>query len=286
MRILVSGNGQYDTAISVINQVGLFHFLVKPWDPVDLNTVVKRAMDHYELTVVNRRLTGMFADRVAELGRLKVSLEAEVQERTTNLMSGLINALDFRDTETQSHSRRVALYASRLAEQIGLNENEIVDIARGSLLHDIGKIAVSDTILLKPGKLTEDEWIEMRRHSECGYLMIENIEFLGDARRLVREHHERWDGKGYPRGLKEDKICIGARIFAVIDTYDAMTSNRPYRKALSHEIAVEEIAKMRGTQFDPDITDAWLAIPKSEILTIRGRAENALEDIKIVKKAS
>lgn len=273
VRILISGQGDYSTAIEVINRVGLFKLILKPWDPADLSSTVSRAMEHYELALENRALNAQLAEKVDQLGNLNASLEAEVQSRTECLLFGLANALDLRDTETQSHSWRVALYASRLAVQLGLHGNEVLDIERGSLLHDIGKIGVSDTILLKPGKLTDEEWVEMRRHSYYGYRMIKHIDFLENASKLVWEHHERWDGRGYPRGRRGDDICIGAKIFAVVDTYDAITSDRPYRKAQTHEVAIEEIEKMSGTQFDPSIVNAWLAIPKQEIISLKERAE-------------
>jgi putative nucleotidyltransferase with HDIG domain len=272
-RILVSGKGDFDVAIEVINRVGLFQFIIKPWDPVELFATVSRAADHYKLTTHNQLLTTQLAEKVSELGELNTSLEREVYSRTSAFLFGLINALDLRDTETQSHSRRVALYAARLAQELGLQGDDLLATERGSLLHDIGKIGVSDTILLKPGKLTEEEWEEMRRHSEYGYNIIKPIEFLGNARRIVWEHHERWDGNGYPHGRGGNDIYIGARIFAVIDTYDAMTSDRPYRKALPHEVAIEEIVKNSGSQFDPAVTDAWLTVSQAEILEIRKRAE-------------
>lgn len=273
VRILVSGRGDFKTAIKVINEVGLFKFIVKPWNHAELISTIERATEHFELTLKNRALTKQLSEKVDELESLNQFLETEVQDRTANLLSGLINALDFRDTETQSHSRRVSLYAAYLADSMGLDDTALLDVKRGALLHDLGKIGVSDTILLKPGKLTDEEWVEMRKHSEYGYRMIKQMAFLGDARRLVLEHHERWDGKGYPGGLEGDDVCVGARIFAVIDTYDAMTSDRPYRKALSHEVATAEIMKMSGTQFDPEIAKAWLDIPESHIRTLKEHAE-------------
>ncbi len=274
VRILVSGKADFDTAIRVINRVGLFSFVPKPWDSYEIRSTLQKALEHYAISLENRSLSNLLATKCAELGKLTASLESQVQVRTTSLLLGLVNALDLRDTETQWHSRRVAIYSRRLAEQIGLTGGDLLTVERGALLHDVGKIGVTDTIMLKPGKLTPEEWEEMKRHAEYGYQILKGIDFLGDARLLVWQHHERWDGKGYPRGLKGEQIYIGARIFAAIDTYDAMTSDRPYRKALAPEIAHEEIEKMSGTQFDPRIVEAWKQIPKEEIMALREMAND------------
>lgn len=272
-RILISAHAELHDAVQVINRVGLFAFATKPWEPGDLREVVLRAARQYQVLVDNEALTKEIRVKNGELRDLTRNLESEVQIRTTSLLLGMVNALDLRDTETHWHSRRVALFARRLAEELGLRGDALLQIERGSLLHDVGKIGVSDTILLKPGKLTDEEWVEMRRHSEYGYRILEKIEFLGDARLLVWQHHERWDGKGYPQGLSGEEIHIGARIFAVIDTYDAMTSDRPYRKALPHETAVEEIAKNVGSQFDPKVVEAWQRIDRSGLEQLRARVE-------------
>lgn len=276
VRILVSGRADFKMAIQVINRVGLFNFVAKPWEPYELRDTVRRAMEHHAISVENRRLSRLLSSKCAELGQLARGLEHEVQSRTTSLLLGLVNALDLRDTETQWHSRRVNLYSRRLAMQIGLSGDDLLAVERGALLHDVGKIGVSDTILLKPGKLTPEEWAEMKRHAEHGYRILEGIEFLGDARLLVWQHHERWDGKGYPRGLQGEKTYVGARIFAIIDTYDAMTSDRPYRRALPHDVACQEIGNMRGTQFDPVIVDAWEKIPKDELLALKQGVVNPI----------
>ena len=136
-------------------------------------------------------------------------------------------------------------------------------VGRGSLLHDIGKIGISDKILLKPGKLTEEEWVEIRKHPDIGYRILEKIDFLKGAAELVLQHHERFDGSGYPRGISGEGILLGARIFAVVDTFDAMTSDRPYRKALSYRTAREEIAGCSGKQFDPQLVECFLSIPEA-----------------------
>ncbi len=278
VRILVSGRGDFNMAIDVINRVGLFSFIPKPWDSMALKDIIRRAREHYAMTKENRQLNHLLGAKCDELSHLAKSLEQEVQDRTSNLLLGLISALDLRDTDTQWHSRRVASYSKRLAEQLGLSGDELLAVERGALLHDVGKIGVSDTILLKPGTLSPEEWAEMKKHAEYGYRILEKIDFLGDARRLVWEHHELWDGTGYPRGLKGEEIYIGARIFAIIDTYDAMTSNRPYRKALTHEIACQEILDMKGTQFDPEVVRAWSEISMSEILNIRQKISNAPDE--------
>ncbi|MCP4679408.1 MAG: response regulator [Deltaproteobacteria bacterium] len=274
VRILVSGRADFKMVIQVINRVGLFNFVAKPWEPYELRDIIRRAMEHHAISVENRRLSKLLSSKCAELGQLAHGLENEVHNRTTSLLLGLVNALDLRDTETQWHSRRVALYSRRLAEELGIHGDDMLAIERGALLHDVGKIGVSDTILLKPGKLTEEEWEEMRRHSEYGYRILEGIDFLGDARLLVWQHHERWDGNGYPQKIVGEESYVGARIFAIIDTYDAMTSDRPYRKALPYEVACEEIDKMSGTQFDPEIVTAWKRIPKEQILSLRESVSN------------
>lgn len=276
VRILISGRADFNMAIDVINRVGLFNFIPKPWEPYALRDIIRRAMEHHAITLENRRLSTLLGDKCDELSHLARRLEQDVQERTSHLLFGLVSALDLRDTDTQWHSRRVAAYAKRLAEALGIEGNELLAVERGALLHDVGKIGVSDAILLKPGKLTEEEWVQMRKHAEYGYHILEAIEFLGDARLVVWQHHERWDGKGYPRGLKGKDIYIGARIFAIIDTYDSMTSDRPYRKALPHEVACKEIDEMSGSQFDPHVVKAWQDIPKEEILTIRAQISNGV----------
>ena len=272
-RVLVSGKSDVDATMAAINRVGLFNYIVLPWEPADLRQIVHRACDSFSLQYENANLSRLLSNQANELRSLVGKLETTVESRTASLLTGLNAALDLRDTETQGHSRRVALYARRLAEEIGVSKIEAIDIQRGALLHDIGKIGVSDTILLKPGKLTEEEWVEMRKHAEFGFRILENIPFLGNARHVVRQHHERFDGNGYPQQLKGKDIILGARIFAIIDTYDAMTSDRPYRKGLPHEVAIEEINKCSGAQFDPDVVEAWNRIPKEELFVLRKRAE-------------
>jgi putative nucleotidyltransferase with HDIG domain len=184
----------------------------------------------------------------------------QLRETYDGTLEALVSALDARDRETKGHSIRVAKYMMEIAYHVGVEPGteDWVHMQRGGLLHDIGKIGVSDTILHKPGPLTDEEWVDMRRHPRIGYDMIKDISFLSGAATIVLSHHERFDGKGYPRGLAADEIPLGARIFVLADTFDAMTSDRPYRKALSVEESREEIIRCSGTQFDPHCVQAFL----------------------------
>jgi HD-GYP domain-containing protein (c-di-GMP phosphodiesterase class II) len=156
---------------------------------------------------------------------------------------------------------------------MGIPDGALEDIGRGALLHDIGKIGVPDSILLKPGPLTPAEWVEMRRHPEVGFRILERIDFLRPAAEIVLAHQERYDGGGYPRKLQAGQIPLGARIFMIADTLDAMTSDRPYRKAASFADAREEIARCAGTQFDPDCVQAFAAIADHELQSLRDKGK-------------
>jgi putative nucleotidyltransferase with HDIG domain len=180
----------------------------------------------------------------------------------------LTHALDARDKETEGHSRRVVEYTRLVAVRLGIEGEELKLLCHGALLHDIGKIGVPDGILHKPGPLTEEEWQVMRRHPEIGALMVEEVEYLTEARRIILHHHERWDGRGYPLGLRGTQISLGARAFAIADTVDAITQDRPYRRGRSFDEAREEVLRCRGTQFDPDAVDAFLALPQEALLEI------------------
>ncbi len=175
-------------------------------------------------------------------------------------MDAMVSLIDMRDRSTQRHSQRVTAYTERIAVAMGVRGDELDVFRRGALLHDIGKIGVPDSILLKPGPLTEAEWREMRRHPEIGWAALQSLPFLREAATIVLHHHERWDGRGYPSGLSGEAIHLGARIFAVADTLDAMTTDRPYRRALPWSDAVEEIRRQCGRQFDPAVVRAILQV--------------------------
>jgi response regulator RpfG family c-di-GMP phosphodiesterase len=273
VRLMLTAAADFRTASEAVNRGEVFRLLGKPWSLSELTSSVRQAFQHYKLVEANERLTREVAEKNAELRTINRELEHRVIERTTGLLDGLISALDYRDTETQWHSRRVALYSRRLAEQAGVTGEVLDTIEQGALLHDIGKIGVRDSILLKPGPLTPDEWVEMRRHPEFGFRMLAKMPYLHDAALIVLQHQERWDGKGYPQGLGGEDIVIGARIFCIADTLDAITSDRPYRKGRPLQVAKDEIKRCAGTQFDPTLAEAFLSIPESEWGRIRSQVE-------------
>jgi HD-GYP domain-containing protein (c-di-GMP phosphodiesterase class II) len=180
-----------------------------------------------------------------------------------SIIAVLAGALDLTDTVTQGHARRVSSIAAVVAWQMGLRKEHVRQVEKAAILHDIGRFGVADAVLAKNGPLDESELAQMQRHPELGYKILNEIDFLRDAADVVYTHHERYDGQGYPRGISRDDIPIGARLFAVVDAYAAMTSDRPYRKALNHEHAVAEIVRNAGTQFDPEIVRAFLDAEKS-----------------------
>ena len=240
--ILITGNGSVGLAREALRQ-GASDFITKP-------------CNHGELPiVVERNLTRQVVARKNAL-RHKMALQISNE----GVLDALLSALNTRDMETEGHSERVTAYTIELADKMGLSEEDIYHIERGALLHDIGKIGIPDRILLKPDKLTPEEWVEMKKHPVIGYNMCSKIEMLKQCAQIVLHHHESWDGKGYPSGLHGKEIPIGARIFAIADTMDAMTSDRPYRKGLSFSAAREEIRKFSGIQFDPDVVEVYLSV--------------------------
>lgn len=224
--------------------------------------------------IENSRLYHREQQHAASLARALDELQ-HTYDATLEALSG---ALDLRDNETEGHARRVTRYTVRIAGALGVGGQELVDIERGALLHDIGKIGVPDAILLKPDRLTDEEWAVMRQHPTLGFNMLRGIFFLAGAAPVVLHHHERFDGGGYPAGLRGDAIPLGARVFAVADTFDAMTSDRPYRRALPYEVAREEIEKCAGSQFDPQVVEAFRQIAESEWTAIRNQVDEMLEE--------
>lgn len=184
----------------------------------------------------------------------------ELQEAYQATLEGWVGALDMRDKETEGHTQRVTILTGRLARFMGVGDDDLIHIRRGALLHDIGKMAISDTILLKKDKLTPEERAIMEKHPVHAYNLLKRIEFLLPAIDIPHYHHERWDGSGYPDGLKGEEIPFAARIFPVVDVWDALTSNRPYRKGLPHDQVREHIRNDAGKHFDPQVVDAFMAM--------------------------
>jgi HD-GYP domain-containing protein (c-di-GMP phosphodiesterase class II) len=206
-------------------------------------------------------------DEVAVLTENFNRMLASIQESHTDLMNaynstliGWAKAIGLRDNETETHMQRVTEITIRLAQSMGLTGEQLTHIYRGTLLHDVGKIGVPDSILKKPGKLTEEEWVQMRMHPQFAYDMLYSIEYMRPSLEIPYCHHEKWDGSGYPRGIKGEDIPLFARIFSIVDVWDAMTSDRIYRKALSEEDAFQYISSTRGAHFDPQVVDAFLSM--------------------------
>jgi putative nucleotidyltransferase with HDIG domain len=186
-----------------------------------------------------------------------VGYTRDLEQSYTETIGSLAAAVDARDSTTEQHSKRVTEMAVNLGRWIGMSSDELRDLERGALLHDVGKIGVSDRVLNKPGKLNEAEWAEMRQHPVIGHEMLHNVSFLQAALPVVRHHHERWDGKGYPDRLRGEWIPRSARLFAVIDVYDALTSDRPYRAAMRSDQAMAVLREGSGSHFDPYMVDAF-----------------------------
>jgi response regulator RpfG family c-di-GMP phosphodiesterase len=269
VRILCTAAEDFRVALQAVNAGEVYRIISKPWHQQELLATVNQAAEAARLRRENERLTAEVQRQNARLRDVNLNLEEKLRQRTQMLLEGLIAALDYRDAETQWHSRRVSLYARRLAQQLGVLEPELTIIEHGALLHDIGKIGVRDRVLLKPGPLSTDEWIEMKRHPELGWALLQRVDYLRPASVVVLQHQEKWDGTGYPAGLRGDGIGIGARAFHVVDTLDAITSDRPYRRARGFAEARAEIVRCRGSQFDPRVVDAFLAIPEEEWERIR-----------------
>jgi putative two-component system response regulator len=285
--IMVTGVVDVDTAIRAMRQ-GAGDYVTKPFNLEEVRLVIEAALERRRLILENRayqhHLEEMVSERTRELTAKKEEVErlyGDLQASYESTLQALVTALDIRDNETHGHSWRVVEYAVLVAERMGITGQELSWIRLGAILHDVGKIGIADAILRKPGKLEPHEWDEMRKHPELGHRMLKHIRFLAPALDVVLSHQERWDGSGYPRGLHGEAIPLGARIFAVVDTFDAMTSDRPYRKALTIEDALDEVRRFSGIQFDPKVAEVFLSIERDAWNHIRERAHQhvvALEE--------
>ncbi len=269
--VMVSGMQTIESAINAL-RLGAFDYLMKPFDLRQAEAAVERALEHHELIVAKRRyenhLEELVTQRTAELDDALGSLENAYR----STLQALTAALETRDAETHGHSERVVTFSLRLGREYGLTGPQMKSLEFGSLLHDIGKIGVPDAILRKPAKLTDEEWVRMREHPVHGQQILRGIKFLEGAARVVAQHHEKWDGSGYPLGLKAEEIDICARIFSVADAFDAITSDRVYRKGRSYEAAAQELDEWVDRQFDPKVVEAFHRVPPEDWEELRRKS--------------
>jgi response regulator RpfG family c-di-GMP phosphodiesterase len=266
--IMLTAYGETEAAVECLRE-GAADYLLKPPRVTDLVRAIERALARRRLELARQRYRRTLEKRVLEKTAELSHALRQVEQSYQTTLDALVAALDAREHETSDHSQRVVRYTLGIADRLALPQSQLPDLARGALLHDIGKIGVPDAILLKPGRLTAEEWEEMRRHPHVGWTILRSIPFLEAAAEIVLSHQERWDGEGYPRQLAGEAIPLGARIFAIADTFDAMTSDRPYRKRLPYAAARAEVARCAGTQFDPRCAEAFLAIGEEEWTALR-----------------
>ncbi len=239
----------------------------------DQQRFVRQTHATVDVTVMKEYNQALVNKLEQKLGELEASNQKLLESEDRLLLGydatieGWSRALDLRDKETEGHSQRVTGLAYSLAKNMGLEKDDLVNIRRGALLHDIGKMGVPDTILFNPGQLTDEEWLVMKMHPVYAYDMLFPILYLREALKIPYSHHEKWDGSGYPQGLSAEAIPFAARIFAVADVYDALISDRPYRKAWSQEKALDYIKEQAGIHFDPKVVAVFLeTVPDAALL--------------------
>ena len=266
IKMLLTGHSDLDILVDSINKCNLFQYIFKPFEPEELMMIVQSGIDVYELEHSRKRI-------------LK-----DLKELFYKTIKSISSALDAKDAYTHGHSLRVTMYSIILANHMPELDNKFKEeLETTGLLHDIGKIGISENILCKPGKLTDEEFEIMKSHTTKGKKLINNIKKLSYISEWLNAHHERWDGKGYPSGLKGEEIPLSARIIAIADTYDAMTSSRSYRKALTHEIARDEIIRCSGSQFDPALVEVFKTAEK-EFAAAHDDPENYYKNISILRQ--
>jgi len=290
--LMVTGVDDTRVAIQAMRQ-GADDYIVKP-QQVDANIVLASLTRALHVKRLEREVENYrhhLEEIVAEQTQQLREALRQIERSYDHTLEVLGAAIDLRDSPTAGHSRRVFLYSIEIAKAMGGLENQMRNIAMGAWLHDIGKLAISDAILLKPGPLTDEEREIMQRHVQIGYDLVKGIPFLADAAEIIFAHHERCDGSGYPRGLKTEEIPVGARIFAVADTFDAMTSDRPYRRALPFETSREVIERGAGKHYDSQVARVFLSIPgetweviRRETAAIQAFAFATASDIQALSK--
>ena len=269
--VIISENDSAGNTVRAF-RAGAFEVIQKPFEIKKIETAIARAFEQFEMRCLKDRyqihLEELVAARTAALDQ---ALE-EIENSYRMTLKALVQALETRDSETHGHSERVVTYSLRLGYELGLDAAALRDLELGALMHDIGKIGVPDAILRKPARLDDDEWEKMRLHPLHGQKILRNIQFLSGAALVVAQHHEKWDGSGYPLGLRGEDISLGARIFTVVDAFDAMISDRVYRKGCSYDDALEELERFAGTQFDPLVVEAFKNVPQEHWEILRHRS--------------
>jgi putative nucleotidyltransferase with HDIG domain len=274
IRFLITGYSDLDAVVDAINTGHIYRYITKPWNPDELLIDVKRAVEHFVATKENQRLS-----------KFNEKLVDDLKELLINTVSAISNALEAKDSYTYGHSHRVTFYSVEIGRILGLDEQSLSYIEFAGLLHDIGKIGVPELILNKPGRLTDEEYGIISKHPLRGGRILSRLKNIQEVISSVIHHHERFDGTGHPDGLKGDQIPLGARILAVADSYDAMTSDRPYRKGMTHQIAVDELNRCAGTQFDPDIVAAFLQTRTGQTGYIPPLSEEPITNAYVAKTA-
>ena len=266
--IMVTAIHDIATALESIRR-GAYDYILKPFEKDQLFMGVGRALEHRRLITENRSYQRNLEQLVEERTAQLTGALSQLEQSYDDTLEALGSALDLKDAETEGHCQRVTAFCIAIAKAMPVPTTYLPVLARAAFLHDIGKMAIPDSILRKPGPLTDEERAVMRTHCDVGYNMLIRIPFLRDAAEIVLSHQEFFDGSGYPRGLKGENIPLGARIFTIADSMDAMISDRPYRKALPLSHARNEIKRCAGTQFDPRVVDVFMNIPEQHWVELR-----------------
>lgn len=275
--ILLTGFGNMENAVDAM-RVGAVDFITKPFEYRVLELALARAMQHRKVLLDNQRYQADLARMAEERGAALAKATEHLEDSYQFMLESFVTLLEARERSTGEHTKRVTSISVAIAETMGLDAETIEVVRRGASLHDIGKVGIPDAILLKPGPLNPQEWKVMQTHVELGYNIIKTNPYLKDVAELVYSHHEHFDGGGYPRGLKGEEICIGARIFSVADSYDAIRSKRPYSLPRSAEFTLREIERCQGTQFDPVVVEALgKCHDRVEALWVQGATLNDFE---------
>jgi putative nucleotidyltransferase with HDIG domain len=271
--VMVTAVHDISVALAAIRN-GAYDYLLKPFEKEQLLAMVRRALETRRLRLENLAYQTKLESLVSARTEMLRKALADLERSYDITLEALGDALDLKDAETEGHSKRVTAFTIAIARAMELPQEKVRVIARGAFLHDVGKMAIPDAILRKPGRLSAEEQAVMREHAYLGYQMLRKIPFLGEAADIVYSHQERYDGSGYPRGLRGEQIPLGARIFAVADTFDAITSDRPYRAAQSISSGRREIERHAGKQFDPEVVKIFLGVSEHIWQELRNEIES------------